>query len=54
MAAQAAAFVVHTGDACPPGGPLRLGGGKAAVCACKGVNGDLTNGENIADLGGAY
>jgi putative endopeptidase len=55
---QAAAFVVHTEEACAPAaGPFALTGGKVksgAACGCgaRTVNGELTNGENVADLGG--
>ncbi len=55
---QAAAFVVHTEEACAPAaGPFALTGGKvksggACDCGARTVNGELTNGENVADLGG--
>ncbi len=57
QSAQASAFVVHTEEACAPAaGPFKLTGGKSASGACdcgaRTVNGELTNGENIADLGG--
>lgn len=47
MVAQANAFVVHTGkgEECgAAGGPFKIAGGIASVCACKNVNGALTNG----------
>ncbi len=54
QASQTAAFVVHTQDACAsPAGPFKLTGSKgAAVCKCAGINPQLTQGENVADLGG--
>jgi len=54
MAAQASAFTVHTrSDCAAPAGPFRLGGSRtSALCDCGRVNGQLTNGENVADLGG--
>lgn len=62
MVAQANAFVVHTaGEKCggAADGPFRLAaaGGvsisiTSAACSCKNVNGALTNGEDLADLGG--
>jgi predicted metalloendopeptidase len=55
--AQAAAFVVHTEEVCAPkAGPFRLTGGRSSVgdcnCGARTVNGELTLGENVADLGG--
>ena len=54
--AQAAAFVVHTEDVCEPNaGPFRLTGGRSTAncnCGARTVNGELTLGENVADLGG--
>lgn len=49
MVAQANAFVVHSAAAAAEckgaaDGPLKLKGGFGSVCACKTVNGSLTNG----------